>query len=69
MLSFNLDFPGGSNSKTSPALNAGDWGLIPGSGRPLEKEMATQYSILAWSIPWMEDPGRLESMGVAKSRI
>ena len=33
VLSFNLDFPSGSNSKTSPALNAGDWGLIPGSGR------------------------------------
>ena len=29
---------------------------------PLEKEMATQSSILAWNIPWTEDPGRLQSM-------
>ena len=29
----------------------------------LEKEMATQSSILAWRIPWMEEPGRLQSMG------
>ena len=29
----------------------------------LEKEMATHSSILAWKIPWMEEPGRLESMG------
>ena len=30
---------------------------------PLEKEMATQSSILAWRIPWTEEPGRLSSMG------
>ena len=29
----------------------------------LEKEMATHFSILAWKIPWMEEPGRLQSMG------
>ena len=29
----------------------------------LEKEMATHSSILAWEIPWTEDPGRLQSMG------
>ena len=33
---------------------------------PLEKEMATHSSILAWEIPWLEEPGRLQSMGVAK---
>ena len=33
---------------------------------PLEKEMATHSSILAWEIPWTEEPGRLESMGSAK---
>ena len=32
-------------------------GLIPGSGRSLEKEMATSSSILAWEIPWTEEPG------------
>ena len=31
---------------------------------PLEKEMATQSSILAWKIPWMKEPGRLQSMGL-----
>ena len=30
---------------------------------PLEKEMATHSSILAWRIPWMEEPGRLQSRG------
>ena len=30
---------------------------------PLEKEMETQPSILAWKIPWMEEPGRLQSIG------
>ena len=30
---------------------------------PLEKEMATHSSILAWKIPWTEEPGRLQSMG------
>ena len=34
-----------------------------GQEDPLEKEMATHSSILAWSIPWMEDPGRLQSTG------
>ena len=31
--------------------------------RPVEKEMATHSSILAWRIPWMEEPGRLQFMG------
>ena len=35
---------------------------LSGEG-PLEKEMATHSSILAWEIPWMEGPGRLQSMG------
>ena len=35
----------------------------------LKKGMATHYSILAWRIPWTEEPGRLQSMGVAKSQI
>ena len=30
---------------------------------PLEKEMATHSNTLAWRIPWMEEPGRLQSMG------
>ena len=39
-----------------------------GRGDPLEKEMATDSSILAWKIPWAEEPGRLQSMGPAKGR-
>ena len=35
---------------------------------PLEKEMATHSSILAWRIPWTEDPGRLQSMESRKCR-
>ena len=34
-----------------------------GQEDPLEKEMATHSSILAWKIPWTEEPGRLQSMG------
>ena len=56
------NFPGGSDGKAS-AYNAGDLGSIPGSSIPLEKEMATHSSIIAWKIPWMEEPGRLQSMG------
>ena len=32
----------------------------------LEKEMATHFSILAWEIPWMEEPGGLQSMGLQR---
>ena len=34
---------------------------------PLEKEMATHSRILAWEIPWTQEPGRLQSMGMEKS--
>ena len=33
---------------------------------PLEKGMATHYSILAWTIPWTEEPDRLQSMGLQR---
>ena len=35
---------------------------------PLQKEMTTHFSILAWKIQWMEEPGGLQSMGLKKSR-
>ena len=38
------------------------WGSIPGLEDPLEKEMATHSSILAWEIPWTEEPGGLYSL-------
>ena len=39
------------------------WVQSLGQEDPLEKEMATHSSILAWRIPWMEEPGGLQSMG------
>ena len=59
-------FPGGSDGKGS-ACNAGDLGSIPGSGKSPEKEMATHSSTLAWKIPWMEEPGGLQSTGPKES--
>jgi len=44
-------------------VNARDKGLIPGLEDPLEKEVTTHSSILAWKIPWTEVLGRLESIG------
>ena len=54
----SVSFPGGSNGQES-ACNVGDLGSIPGSGRsPGEEE--THSSILAWKIPWTEEPGGLQ---------
>ena len=56
-------FPGDSNGKES-ACNAGDLGLIPWDPEEtMEKGMATHFSILAWKIPWTEEPDGLQSMG------
>ena len=52
--------------KNVPA-NVGDIGSMPGWKDPLEKEMATHSSTLAWEIPWIEEPGGLQTMGVTKS--
>ena len=54
-----MDFPGGSAVKNPPA-NAEDWVWSLGQKDPLEKEMATYSSILAWEIPWTEEPGGLQ---------
>ena len=51
-----------SDGKES-ACNAGDWVQFPSREDPLEKEMATHSSILAWRISWTEEPGGLQSMG------
>ena len=53
-----LSFPGGSEVKAS-TCNVGDLGWED----PLEKETATHSSILAWRIPWKEEPGGLQSTG------
>ena len=50
----------------NPPANAGDlrdMGLILAQEDPLEEEMATHSSILAWRIPWTEEPGGLQSIG------
>ena len=63
----NRSFPGGSAVKNPPA-NTGDTGSIPESGRSPEEEMATHSSILAWEIPWMEEPGGYSPWGSQKSQ-
>ena len=40
-----------------------------GQEDPLEKEMATHYSILAWKIPWMEEPGGLQSVRSQRTQL
>ena len=60
-------FSGGSAVKNLPT-NAGDLGSTPGSEDPLEKEMATHSGILMREIPWTEEPGGLQSIGLQKSQ-
>ena len=60
-----LGFPGDSVVKNLPA-SSGDqetWVQSLGWKDPLEEEMATHSSILAWKIPWTEEPGGLQSQG------
>ena len=57
-----MGFPGGSDSKES-TCNAGDLGSIHGLEDALKEGMATHSSILAWRIPWTEEPGGLQSTG------
>ena len=47
--------------------NAGDVGAIPGSERSLEEGMAAHSKILAWRIPWTEEPGGLQSISHKES--
>ena len=51
--------------KNLPAMQE-TWVLSLGQEEPPEKERATHSSILAWRIPWTEEPGGLQSMGVAR---
>ena len=73
MISVNTiwSFPGGSVVKNLPA-NAGDardLDSIPGLERSLEVgNWATHSSILAWKIPWTEEPGGLQPMGSQRVR-
>ena len=47
----------------NPPANARDVGSIPGWEDPVEKEMSVLSTILAWEIPWREEPGGLQSIG------
>ena len=58
----------GSSDGKESACSAGDLGLIPGWGISLEKGMATHSRILAWRIPWTEEPGGLQFMGLQRVR-
>ena len=62
-----MDFSDGSDGKMS-AYNAETWVQSLGQEDLLEKEMATHSSILAWKIPWTEEPGGLQSMGSQRVR-
>ena len=60
-----LSFPGGSAVKNLPAMQElpEAWARSLGQEDSLEEEMATHSSILAWRIPWTEEPGGLQSIG------
>ena len=63
---YDVGFPGGSGCKES-ACNAGDPGLVPGLGKsPGERNGSLHSSVLAWRIPWTEEPGGLWSMGLQR---
>ena len=53
--------------KNLPAMQE-TWVLSVGQEDPLEKEMATHSRILAWEVPWTEEPGGLQSMGSQRVR-
>ena len=59
-------FPGGGSDRKESACNAGDLGLIPGLGRSPGGGHGTPSSILIWRIPWTEEPGGLQSMGLQR---
>ena len=56
-------FPGGASAEESACQSRRLQFLSLGQENTLEKEMATRSSILAWKIPWTEEPGGLQSMG------
>ena len=63
----NQGFLSGSVVK-NPSASARDTGSIPGSGRSLGVGIETHTNILAWRIPWTEEPGGLQSMGPQSNR-
>ena len=66
LLHLNNNFPGGSDGKES-ACSVGDPGQYLGWEDPLEEDMTTHSSILAWRIPWTEDLAGYSSWGGKES--
>ena len=63
LIAISSGFPWWLSGKES-ACNAGDLGMIPWVGKnPLEEETAAYFSILAWKVPWTEEPSGPQSMG------
>ena len=65
-----MGFPGGATVKNWPVMQETQeaWVQSLGGEEPLEEEMANHSSILAWKIPWTEEPGRLQSIGRSEAR-
>ena len=63
-----MGFPGGSVVKNPPAIQELQemWVLSLGREDPLEEGLATYSNILAWRIPWTEEPGEPQSMGLQR---
>ena len=68
---YKVSFPGGSAVNSLSAVRETQETLVRFLGRedPLEEEMATHSSILAWRIPWTEEPGGLQPMRLQKSQM
>ena len=58
-----MSFPGDSAVKNLPANAGNTWVQSLGQEEALEEKIATHFSILAWEIPWTEEPGGLQSVG------
>ena len=60
-----MGFPGGSVVKNPPTMQETQMMRVQSLGQehPLDEAMATHFNILAWEIPWTEEPGGLQSLG------
>ena len=69
MISF-MGFPGGSVVKNPPTMQETQMTRVQSLGQehPLDEAMATHFNILAWEIPWTEEPGGLQSLGSQRAR-
>ena len=69
LIGLEWGFLGGSAVKNPPAMQEPQEMPVQSLSRedPLEEEMATHSSILAWKIPWTEEPGRLQSIGLQRA--